>query len=152
LYEIIFEGFIFVFKYTITGYLPYAVTLPSNYNLHMFSFTGNLTIKSLDFSVKLTIYAEESRRYLCFNKKWKLIGSVSTNTLHAHYVNWSCPLFLYLVHIGFWPPILFVLFFVSSVRLLLRFISLIQCMQSYSLAMPILCRTGNGNIPSEMFN
>lgn len=35
----------------------------------------NLTIKSLDFSVKLTIYAEESRRYLCFNKKWKLIGS-----------------------------------------------------------------------------
>lgn len=35
----------------------------------------NLTIKSLDFSVKLTIYAEESRRYLCFNRKWKLVGS-----------------------------------------------------------------------------
>ncbi|XP_069677857.1 fibroblast growth factor 17 isoform X2 [Periplaneta americana] len=34
----------------------------------------NLTIRSLDFSVKLTIYAEESRRYLCFNKKWKLVG------------------------------------------------------------------------------
>ncbi|PSN50679.1 hypothetical protein C0J52_09324 [Blattella germanica] len=35
----------------------------------------NLTIRSLDFSVKLTIYAEESRRYLCFNRKWKLVGS-----------------------------------------------------------------------------
>ncbi|XP_021939734.1 fibroblast growth factor 17 isoform X1 [Zootermopsis nevadensis] len=35
----------------------------------------NLTIKSLDFSVKLTIFAEESRMYLCFNRKWKLVGS-----------------------------------------------------------------------------
>ncbi|KAJ9590380.1 hypothetical protein L9F63_016594, partial [Diploptera punctata] len=35
----------------------------------------NLTIRSMDFNVKLTIFAEESRRYLCFNKKWKLVGS-----------------------------------------------------------------------------
>lgn len=74
----------FVFRHTVTEYLPYAVKLPSNYNLRNISFTGNLTIKSLDFSVKLTIYAEESQRYLCFNRKWKLVGSVSTNTLHAH--------------------------------------------------------------------
>ncbi|KAG8244115.1 hypothetical protein J6590_029473 [Homalodisca vitripennis] len=36
---------------------------------------GNLTIRSLDFSVKLTIFAEESKRFLCFNQKWKLVGS-----------------------------------------------------------------------------
>ncbi|XP_046658936.1 fibroblast growth factor 17 isoform X2 [Homalodisca vitripennis] len=36
---------------------------------------SNLTIRSLDFSVKLTIFAEESRRFLCFNQKWKLVGS-----------------------------------------------------------------------------
>ena len=82
--KIAFEGLRFVCKYTITEYLQYAVTLPSNYNLRKFSFIGNLTIKSLDFSVKLTIYAEESRRYLCFNRKWKLVGSVSNNTLRAH--------------------------------------------------------------------
>ncbi|XP_054258161.1 fibroblast growth factor 17 isoform X2 [Macrosteles quadrilineatus] len=35
----------------------------------------NLTIRSLDFSVKLTIFAEESKRFLCFNHKWKLVGS-----------------------------------------------------------------------------
>lgn len=35
----------------------------------------NLTVRSLDFSVKLTIFAEESKRYLCFNQKWKLVGS-----------------------------------------------------------------------------
>ncbi|KAK7574404.1 hypothetical protein V9T40_011595 [Parthenolecanium corni] len=37
-------------------------------------FTENLTIKSSDFSGKLTIFAEESQRYLCFNKRWKLVG------------------------------------------------------------------------------
>ncbi|KAG8222274.1 hypothetical protein J437_LFUL001472 [Ladona fulva] len=35
----------------------------------------NLTIRSVDFGVKLTIFAEEAKRYLCFNKNWKLVGS-----------------------------------------------------------------------------
>ncbi|XP_065211030.1 fibroblast growth factor 8b [Planococcus citri] len=35
----------------------------------------NFTIISKDFTGKLAIFAEESRRYLCFNKKWRLIGS-----------------------------------------------------------------------------
>lgn len=36
----------------------------------------NLTITSKDvFDLKLTIYAEESQRYLCFNQRWKLVGS-----------------------------------------------------------------------------
>lgn len=43
--------------------------------------TGNLTIRSLDFSVKLTIFAEETKRYLCFNHRWKLVASVSR---HRH--------------------------------------------------------------------
>lgn len=34
----------------------------------------NLTVKSIDFTGKLTIFGEESRRYLCFNKNWKLVG------------------------------------------------------------------------------
>uniref|UniRef100_A0A1B6BZU2 Fibroblast growth factor n=1 Tax=Clastoptera arizonana TaxID=38151 RepID=A0A1B6BZU2_9HEMI len=36
----------------------------------------NLTIRSTDFSLKLTIFGEESKRYLCFNKKWKIVGSL----------------------------------------------------------------------------
>ncbi|KAL1461328.1 hypothetical protein WDU94_013235, partial [Cyamophila willieti] len=42
-----------------------------------FSFvTENLTITSKDvFDLKLTIFAEESQRYLCFNQRWKLVGS-----------------------------------------------------------------------------
>ncbi|XP_022185421.1 fibroblast growth factor 18 isoform X1 [Nilaparvata lugens] len=35
----------------------------------------NLTIRSQNFNVKLTIFAEESKRYLCFNRNWKLVGS-----------------------------------------------------------------------------
>lgn len=35
----------------------------------------NLTIQSRDYSGKLLIYGEKSRRYLCFNPRWKLIGS-----------------------------------------------------------------------------
>ncbi|KAK7861886.1 hypothetical protein R5R35_001483 [Gryllus longicercus] len=34
----------------------------------------NLTIRSRDYNVSLTIYAEASGRYLCFNKKWKPVG------------------------------------------------------------------------------
>jgi hypothetical protein len=60
----------------------FVMRLSLKYNSRKFSFTENLTIKALDFSVKLTIYAEESRRYLCFNKKWKLVGSVSVNVFH----------------------------------------------------------------------
>ncbi|XP_046749804.1 uncharacterized protein LOC124413331 isoform X1 [Diprion similis] len=33
-----------------------------------------LTTKSDDFSGKLYIFAEESERYICFNKRWKLVG------------------------------------------------------------------------------
>nr|CAD7400481.1 unnamed protein product [Timema cristinae] len=35
----------------------------------------NLTIQSHDFEVKLTIFAEASAKFLCFNKRWKLVGS-----------------------------------------------------------------------------
>lgn len=47
--------------------------------------TENLTVKSLDFSIRLSIFAEESHRYLCFNNKWSLVGSVSVYT--CIYVN-----------------------------------------------------------------
>lgn len=43
----------------------------------LYYFTENLTVKSLDFSIRLSIFAEESHRYLCFNNKWSLVGSVS---------------------------------------------------------------------------
>lgn len=43
----------------------------------VFFFAENLTVKSLDFSIRLSIFAEESHRYLCFNNKWSLVGSVS---------------------------------------------------------------------------
>ncbi|XP_012146585.1 fibroblast growth factor 8b isoform X2 [Megachile rotundata] len=33
-----------------------------------------LTTQSEDFSRKLYIYAEKSQRYICFNKRWKLVG------------------------------------------------------------------------------
>ncbi|XP_011878746.1 PREDICTED: fibroblast growth factor 18-like isoform X2 [Vollenhovia emeryi] len=33
-----------------------------------------LTTQSEDFSKKLYIFAEKSQRYICFNKRWKLVG------------------------------------------------------------------------------
>ncbi|XP_017753044.1 PREDICTED: fibroblast growth factor 17 [Eufriesea mexicana] len=33
-----------------------------------------LTTQSEDFSGKLYIFAEKSQRYICFNKRWKLVG------------------------------------------------------------------------------
>ncbi|XP_070170604.1 fibroblast growth factor 18 isoform X1 [Polyergus mexicanus] len=33
-----------------------------------------LTTQSEDFSRKLYIFAEKSQRYICFNKRWKLVG------------------------------------------------------------------------------
>ncbi|XP_032683693.1 fibroblast growth factor 17 isoform X2 [Odontomachus brunneus] len=33
-----------------------------------------LTTRTEDFSKKLYIYAEKSQRYICFNKRWKLVG------------------------------------------------------------------------------
>lgn len=37
-----------------------------------------LTTQSEDFSKMLYIFAEKSQRYICFNKKWKLVGLVIT--------------------------------------------------------------------------
>lgn len=34
-----------------------------------------LIIQSRDYSGKLLIYGEKSKRYLCFNPRWKLVGS-----------------------------------------------------------------------------
>lgn len=54
--------------------------------------TENLTVKSMDFGIRLSIFAEESHRYLCFNNKWSLVGSVSVYVLHViivylYYIN-----------------------------------------------------------------
>lgn len=40
--------------------------------------TEKLTTQSEDFSRKLYIFAEKSQRYICFNKRWKLVGLVIT--------------------------------------------------------------------------
>ncbi|KAL1122417.1 hypothetical protein AAG570_002748 [Ranatra chinensis] len=42
-----------------------------------------LKIFSLGFNNTLVIYAEESEQYLCFNKKWKLIGTKNTSKHHC---------------------------------------------------------------------
>lgn len=39
--------------------------------------TEKLSTQSDDFSKKLYIYAEKSQRYICFNKRWKLVALVS---------------------------------------------------------------------------
>ncbi|XP_066995103.1 fibroblast growth factor 18 [Anabrus simplex] len=39
----------------------------------------NLTIKSMDYNVALMIYAEASKRFLCFNRKWKPVGLKNFN-------------------------------------------------------------------------
>jgi len=43
-----------------------------------FCVTEKLTTQSEDFSRKLYIFAENSQRYICFNKRWKLVGLVIT--------------------------------------------------------------------------
>ncbi|XP_063221604.1 fibroblast growth factor 17 [Bacillus rossius redtenbacheri] len=45
----------------------------------------NLTIQSHDFTVKLTIFAEASKRYLCFNKRWRLVGLPSNRGPHCEF-------------------------------------------------------------------
>lgn len=49
-------------------------------HFNFFFFAENLTVKSLDFSIRLSIFAEKSHRYLCFNNKWSLVGSVSVHS------------------------------------------------------------------------
>lgn len=44
----------------------------------MFDVAEKLTTQSEDFSKMLYIFAEKSQRYICFNKKWKLVGLVIT--------------------------------------------------------------------------
>lgn len=87
----------------------------NNWNIfHFYMFTENLTIKSSDFSGKLTIFAEESQRYLCFNKRWKLVGMVSNwaHLLHNYIIirttmlqnGWhrSEILFIYILNLEEW--------------------------------------------------
>lgn len=44
----------------------------------MLDVAEKLTTQSEDFSKMLYIFAEKSQRYICFNKKWKLVGLVIT--------------------------------------------------------------------------
>lgn len=55
---------------------------PRNHEmLKFFSFvTANFTIRTLNRDLDVEIYSAATRKYLCFNHRWKLIATVVSKT------------------------------------------------------------------------
>lgn len=64
--------------------------------------TEKLTTQTDDFQMRMYIYAEKSKRYICFTKRWKMVAVVSLtmtyiiNNCHLKMSNLNFVFFLFL--------------------------------------------------------